>query len=88
MNILLVNLAETSKDKSIQDYKKAIEFYSDKLDNVNISQEEINGKKRLVIEPAILGKELTIAELFKKYAGERNYISIQELGEAVDNEKW
>ncbi|WP_028608423.1 tetratricopeptide repeat protein [Paenibacillus harenae] len=34
MEILLTQLAETSKDKGIQSYKKAILFYSDKLDRI------------------------------------------------------
>jgi len=34
MKILLENLAETSSDENIKSYKKAISFYSDKLDNI------------------------------------------------------
>lgn len=34
MSILLKQLAETSKDEGIQDYSKAIIFYSDKLDQI------------------------------------------------------
>ncbi|MDQ6418512.1 tetratricopeptide repeat protein [Paenibacillus sp. LHD-117] len=34
MSILLMQLAETSDDKGIQDYRKAIIFYSDKLDQI------------------------------------------------------
>lgn len=34
MEILLTNLAETSSDENIKKYKKAIEFYSDKLDEI------------------------------------------------------
>jgi tetratricopeptide (TPR) repeat protein len=34
MNILLKLLAETSNDNTINDYRRAIEFYSDKLDQV------------------------------------------------------
>lgn len=34
MEILLKNLGETSNDSNINSYKKAIEFYSDKLDTV------------------------------------------------------
>jgi tetratricopeptide (TPR) repeat protein len=34
MEILLTNLAQTSSDNNIKIYKKAIEFYSDKLDEV------------------------------------------------------
>ncbi|MGY0372004.1 tetratricopeptide repeat protein [Clostridium sp. JNZ J1-5] len=34
MEILLTNLAETSSDDNIKKYKKAIEFYSDKLDEI------------------------------------------------------
>lgn len=32
MEILLTNLAQTSSDKNIKTYKRAIEFYSDRLD--------------------------------------------------------
>lgn len=34
MEILLKNIAETSMDENIRMYKKAIEFYSDKLDEI------------------------------------------------------
>lgn len=34
MEILLTKLAETSSDDNIKKYKKAIEFYSDKLDEI------------------------------------------------------
>lgn len=34
MSVLLKQLAETSKDEGIQDYSKAIIFYSDKLDQI------------------------------------------------------
>ncbi|EOR25365.1 hypothetical protein A500_10220 [Clostridium sartagoforme AAU1] len=34
MEILLTNLAQTSSDENIKIYKKAIEFYSDKLDEI------------------------------------------------------
>ncbi len=34
MEILLHNLAQTSSDENIQNYRMAIEFYSDKLDQV------------------------------------------------------
>ncbi|QZY56927.1 tetratricopeptide repeat protein [Crassaminicella profunda] len=34
MEILLTNLAKTSSDENIKQYKKAIEFYSDKLDKI------------------------------------------------------
>ena len=34
MEILLTNLAQTSSDENIKTYKKAIEFYSDKLDEI------------------------------------------------------
>lgn len=34
MNLLLIELAETSVDQGIQDYKAAIRFYADKLNEV------------------------------------------------------
>lgn len=34
MEILLTNLAQTSLDENIKRYRKAIDFYSDKLDEV------------------------------------------------------
>lgn len=34
MEILLVNLAQTSSDENVKQYKKAIEFYSDKLEEI------------------------------------------------------
>ncbi|WFD08690.1 tetratricopeptide repeat protein [Tepidibacter hydrothermalis] len=34
MEILLTNLAQTSSDKNIKTYKRAIEFYSDRLDEI------------------------------------------------------
>ena len=33
MNLLLNVIAKTSSDKGIQEYQKAIEYYSDKLEN-------------------------------------------------------
>ncbi|HBM5507979.1 TPA: PbsX family transcriptional regulator, partial [Enterococcus faecium] len=32
--------------------------------------------------------ELTIEQLFENYTDERNHVTIQNLGEAVGNEKW
>lgn len=34
MELLLKNIKDTSIDENIQSYKKAIEFYSDKLDEI------------------------------------------------------
>lgn len=34
MEILLLNIAKTSSDEGVGEYKKAIEFYSDKLDRI------------------------------------------------------
>lgn len=34
MEILLYTIAQTSIDENIKNYKKAIEFYSDKLDEI------------------------------------------------------
>lgn len=34
MEILLTNLAQTSLDENIKNYKKAIQFYADKLDKI------------------------------------------------------
>ena len=36
MNLLLNVIASTSSDKGVQEYKKAIEYYSDKLDKTFI----------------------------------------------------
>ena len=55
---------------------------------MKITQEEVNGQKRLIIEAANLENELTIEQLFENYTDERNHVTIQNLGEAVGNEKW
>lgn len=34
MEILLFSIAQTSSDKNIKKYKKAIKFYADKLDQI------------------------------------------------------
>lgn len=57
-------------------------------DKVKIIQEEVNGQKRLIIEAANIENELTIEQLFENYTDERNHVTIQNLGEAVGNEKW
>ncbi|MBF8807212.1 MAG: PbsX family transcriptional regulator [Enterococcus lacertideformus] len=59
-----------------------------KEDKVKVIQEEVNGKKRLIIEAINLENELTIEQLFENYTDERNHVAIQNLGEAVGNEKW
>lgn len=57
-------------------------------DKVKIIQEEKNGKKRLIIEAAIPENEWTIEQLFANYKEERTHVDLQDLGEAVGNEKW
>jgi antitoxin MazE len=57
-------------------------------DQVQMEVEVVNGKKRLVIQSNDDLGDLTIEELFKDYHGERQSVDLQELGEAVGNEKW
>ncbi len=45
-------------------------------------------KKRLILEPVLLEKDLTIEELFADYNGERHHVDIQQLVEATGHEKW
>lgn len=69
--------------KYIVDY---LDLHTD--DKVKLTQEEVNGKKRLILEPVLLEKGLTIEELFVDYNGERHHVDIQHLGEATGHEKW
>ena len=65
---------------------KYLEIHTE--DKVKIIQEEKNGKKRLIIEAAIPENEWTIEQLFANYKEERTHVDLQDLGEAVGNEKW
>lgn len=49
--------------------------------------EEVNGHKRLIIKLITLENELTNEQLFENYTSERNHAKIQNLDEAVENEK-
>ncbi|MGX7199361.1 AbrB/MazE/SpoVT family DNA-binding domain-containing protein [Enterococcus nangangensis] len=57
-------------------------------DKVKITQEEVNGKKRLIIEAAASENELTIEEIFANYSGEKVHVELQSLGDAVGKEQW
>lgn len=57
-------------------------------DQVQMEVEIINGEKRLVIHSEKESKDPTIEELFKNYHDERQKVELQNLGEAVGNEKW
>ncbi|MDT2401789.1 AbrB/MazE/SpoVT family DNA-binding domain-containing protein [Enterococcus avium] len=57
-------------------------------DQVQLEVEVIDGKRRLVIQPENDAKDPTIEELFENYHGDRRIVELQDLGEAVGNEKW
>lgn len=57
-------------------------------DKVKVTQEEVDGKRRLIVEPVNVKRELTIEELFADYNKERVHVELQDLGEPVGNEKW
>lgn len=57
-------------------------------DKVQVKKEEINGKKRLIIEADMSNQELTIEALFENYVSEGHVTCLQDLGPAVGNEKW
>jgi antitoxin MazE len=69
--------------------KNLMEFLELKTDDrVSIKSEDINGKRRLIIEPAISKEEITIEELFKDYTEGKVNIKIQDLGSPVGRELW
>lgn len=57
-------------------------------DKVKVIQDESDGKKRLIIEAVDSDNELTIEQLFVNYNGGKVHVVVQNLGEAVGNEKW
>ena len=57
-------------------------------DRVKVTEEEVGGKKRLIIEPVDVEPELTIEELFDDYNKERVHVEVQDLGGSMGNEKW
>ncbi len=57
-------------------------------DKIKITLEEIDGKRRLIIESINAEPELTIEQLFADYNKERVHVELQDLGEPVGNEKW
>ncbi|WP_288394293.1 PbsX family transcriptional regulator [uncultured Vagococcus sp.] len=57
-------------------------------DKLKISQEEVEGKKRLVIEAINLESELSIEQLFEGYTEEKLQVEVLDLGEPVGHEKW
>ena len=59
-----------------------------KEEKVKVTQEEVEGKRRLIIESVNVEPELTIEELFADYNKERVHVELQDLGEPVGNEKW
>ncbi|EGO8405596.1 PbsX family transcriptional regulator [Enterococcus faecalis] len=69
--------------KSVMEY---LEIHTE--DKVKITQDKLGGKKRLIIEAADSDNDLTIEQLFENYTDDKVHITIQELGEAVGNEKW
>lgn len=69
--------------KSVMEY---LEIHTE--DKVKITQDKLGGKKRLIIEAADSDNDLTIEKLFENYTDDKVHVTIQELGEAVGNEKW
>ena len=69
--------------KSVMEY---LQIHTE--DKVKITQEESNGKKRLIIESVDSDNDLTIEQLFENYKEENVHVTIQDLGNAVGNEKW
>lgn len=69
--------------KSVMEY---LEIHTE--DKVKITQDKLGGKKRLIIEAANSDNDLTIEQLFENYTDDKVHVTIQELGEAVGNEKW
>ena len=57
-------------------------------DRVKVTEEEVGGKKRLIIEPVDVEPELTMEELFADYNKERVHVEVQDLGGSMGNEKW
>ena len=68
--------------KSVMEY---LQIHTE--DKVKITQEESNGKKRLIIEAVDSDNDLTIEQLFEKYTEDKVHVTIQDLGNAVGNEK-
>lgn len=69
--------------KSVMEY---LQIHTE--DKVKITQEESNGKKRLIIEAVDSDNFQTIEQLFENYQEEKVHVTIQDLGNAVGNEKW
>ena len=69
--------------KSIMEY---LEVHTE--DKVKITQDESDGKKRLIIEAVDSDNDLTIEQLFENYTEGKVHVTIQDLGKAVGNEKW
>ncbi|MGL9947613.1 PemI family protein [Enterococcus sp. DIV1375a] len=69
--------------KSVMEY---LQIHTE--DKVKITQEESNGKKRLIIEAVDSDNDLTIEQLFENYTEDKVHVTIQDLGNAVGNEKW
>lgn len=69
--------------KSVMEY---LQIHTE--DKVKITQEESNGKKRLIIEAVDSDNDLTIEQLFENYKEDKVHVTIQDLGNAVGNEKW
>lgn len=69
--------------KSVMEY---LEVHTE--DKVRITQDESNGKKRLIIEAVASDDDLTIEQLFENYTEGKVQVAIQDLGKAVGNEKW
>ena len=57
-------------------------------DQVQMEIEVVDGRRRLVIQSENEAKDPTIEELFENYRGGRQKVDLQDLGEAVGNEKW
>lgn len=69
--------------KSVMEY---LELHTE--DKVKLTQDESEGKKRLIIEAVSSDNEQTIEQLFANYTGGKVHVTVQDLGEAVGNEKW
>ena len=57
-------------------------------DKLKVTQDEVHGKRRLIIESTVVQPEMTIEELFADYNAEKESVVLQDLGESRGNEKW
>lgn len=88
-NMEMIPIKKWGNSNGLRLPKNLMEFLELKTDDrVSIKSEDVNGKRRLIIEPAISKEEVTIEELFKDYTEGKVNIKIQDLGSPVGRELW